>query len=558
MSRFRRPPPDLAAACGLVCRGRRDFLRGSVAALAAAGLPAWPGVSEAVPRVAPGGAAGDFLVLYDGSGPFAWLSALQTRMLENLLARFRRRRPDGTFTGVERRPVEQYARGLMARRRATFYLGTTWDNPLPQAFKDDVMTSGTPLVWLNYNLHQVALLPDSGPDPAFAQRFGFAYTGQVTGPYATVQYRRTEFTKHLEIGGGSATELGHTRVVDPARAQVVASARHQVQPVRVPYIVRGGNLWYVADSPFSYIGEEDRYLAFCDVLFDACGISRPPTRRALVRFEDVSGASDPAQLRACADLCRARDVPFAVALIPEYRDPLGVYNGGVPEVIPLRQAPEVVAALHYMVEQGGEMVLHGFTHQFSNVRNPYDAVSADDFEFFRVTENPDHTLNFLGAVPGDSAAWARGRLLSGKSELQAVGLSAIAFEAPHYSASAVDYGAFVQEFPLCYHRALYFEGEHFAGQFFPYVIPRDVYGQKLLPENLGNVEPLPWPDPQSGPFPKRLPADILRAAQKNAALRDAWASFYFHPFLDVAYLQETVDGLLDLGYVFQRPSLVTQ
>jgi uncharacterized protein YdaL len=287
-----------------------------------------------------------------------------------------------------------------------------------------------------------------------------------------------------------------------------------------------------------------------------CGVSRAPTRRALVRFEDVSGASDPLQLRACADQCRARDVPFAVALIPEYRDPLGVYNEGLPEVIPLRQAPEVAAALQYMVQQGGEMVLHGFTHQFSNLANPYNAVSADDFEFFRVTENPDHSLNFLGPVPGDSTAWARGRLQAGRAEMQAVGLTPVAFEAPHYSASPADYAAFVQEFPLSYHRALYFEGEHFAGQFFPYVIPRDGYGQKLLPENLGNVEPVPWPDPEQGPFPKRLPADIIRAAAKNAVLRDAWASFYFHPFLDVSYLQETLDGLLDLGYVFQRPSQV--
>jgi uncharacterized protein YdaL len=537
-----------------VCRARRDFLRGSLAAAAASSLP-WPRALEGSPRVSPGGTGGNLLLLHDTAGPFGWLSTLQARMLENLLSRFRRRRPDGTFTAVERRPVEQYVRGQMARHRAAFYLGGTYDNPLPQAFKDDVLASATPLMWMNYNLHQVALLPDSTPDPAFAQRFGFAYTGQVTGPYSTVQYRRAEFTKHLEIGGTS-TELGRTRVTDPARAGVVAWARTASPPERVPYIVRGGSLWYVADSPFSFISEEDRYLAFCDVLFDVCGLTRPPTRRGLVRFEDVSGAADPLALRACADACRARDVPFAVALIPEYRDPLGVYNNGVPETIRLRDAPEVAAALQYMVQQGGEMVMHGFTHQFESVANPYNGVSADDFEFFRVTENADHTLNFLGAVPGDSTAWARGRLQAARAEMQAVGLTPVAFEAPHYAASAADYAAFVQELPLCYHRTLYFEGEHFTGQFFPYVIPRDGHGQKLLPENLGNVELLPWPDPETGPFPKRLPADIIRAAARNAQLRDAWASFYFHPFLDVSYLTETLDGLLDLGYVFQRPSQV--
>ena len=551
MSGAGRPP---RRGHGPVCRARRDFLRGSLAAAAATALPVTRAL-EAGPRVAPGGSGGNLLVLHDTAGPFGWLSTLQARLLENLLSRFRRRRPDGTFTAVERRPVEQYVRGQMARHRATFYLGGTYDNPLPQGFKDDVMASAAPLMWMGYNLHQVALLPDSSPDPAFAQRFGFAYTGQVSGAYSMVEYRHAEFTKHLDIGG-AATELGRTHLVDPARAEVVAWARRPSAPARVPYIMRGGSFWYVADSPFSFISEEDRYLAFCDVLFDVCGLTRAQTRRGLVRIEDVSGASDPLELRACADACRARDVPFAVALIPEYRDPLGVYNNGQPEMIRLRDAPEVVAALQYMVQQGGEMVMHGFTHQFASVANPYNAVSADDFEFFRVTENPDHTLNFLGAVPGDSTAWALGRLQASRGEMQAVGLTPVAFEAPHYSASAADYAAFVQQFTLCYHRALYFEGEHFTGQFFPYVIPRDGYGQKLLPENLGNVELLPWPDPQTGPFPRRLPADIIRAAAKNGVLRDAWASFYFHPFLDASYLEETLDGLLDLGYVFQRPSQV--
>src|SRR4029453_8948013 len=102
-----------------------------------------------------------------------------------------------------------------------------------------------------------------------------------------------------------------------------------------------------------------------------------------------------------------------------------------------------VAALQYMVQQGGEMVMHGFTHQFGDVANPYNGVSADDFEFFRWTENTHQRLNFLGAVPGDSTAWARGRLQAARAEMQAVGLAAVAFEAPHYSARAAHYAGVV-------------------------------------------------------------------------------------------------------------------
>src|SRR5206468_1776900 len=74
---------------------------------------------------------------------------------------------------------------------------------------------------------------------------------------------------------------------------------------------------------------------------------------------------------------------------------------------------------------------------------------------------------------------------------------------------------------------------------------RDVYGQKIVPENLGNVNPF-----GSAITAPRLPADILRAARKNRVLHDAWASAFFHPYLDISYLDELVSGLKDLGYVF--------
>jgi uncharacterized protein YdaL len=54
--------------------------------------------------------------------------------------------------------------------------------------------------------------------------------------------------------------------------------------------------------------------------------------------------------------------------------------------------------------------MHGYTHQYSNVPNPYNGVTGDDFEFFRVVENADHTLTFQGPVAEDSARWAFDRI----------------------------------------------------------------------------------------------------------------------------------------------------
>ena len=76
-----------------------------------------------------------------------------------------------------------------------------------------------------------------------------------------------------------------------------------------------------------------------------------------------------------------------------------------------------VSALKYMQSKGGTIIEHGYTHQYSNVANPYDGVTGDDAEFFRAqcatTQTPPY--NFDAAVPehrlGDMDRPLPGRLV---------------------------------------------------------------------------------------------------------------------------------------------------
>ena len=78
---------------------------------------------------------------------------------------------------------------------------------------------------------------------------------------------------------------------------------------------------------------------------------------------------------------------------------------------------------------------------------------------------------------------------------------------------------------------------------------RDVYRSKVLPENLGSIAPSTWHT-----YKSRLPGDIIRAARANLVVRDGIASFYFHPFLKLAYLKRTIAGIQALGYRFVSPA----
>jgi hypothetical protein len=192
------------------------------------------------------------------------------------------------------------------------------------------------------------------------------------------------------------------------------------------------------------------------------------------------------------------------------------------------------------VSKRGQLLLHGYTHQYDTTRNPVSGVTADDYEFFRVVFDENTNVVTYAPVPEDSAEWARARLTNALHELQSAELAAVGWETPHYAASPVDYAVFASMFSLTVQRVLYFSANgRSAGQFFPYVIERDVYGQKVIPENLGNVEPN-----------RRSAADIVRAARKNRVVRDGWANAFFHPYLSLDELREIVRGVKALGYVY--------
>jgi len=100
-----------------------------------------------------------------------------------------------------------------------------------------------------------------------------------------------------------------------------------------------------------------------------------------------------------------------------------------------------------------------------------------------------------------------------------------------------------------------------VGQFFPYIIESDYYGQRVLPENLGNIEyDISYIDPTSNVV--YTWQDLLLNAQYARIIRDGFASFFFHPFwLEQALhlpgfqdFQNVIQGITGLGFQWVDPS----
>ena len=74
----------------------------------------------------------------------------------------------------------------------------------------------------------------------------------------------------------------------------------------------------------------------------------------------------------------------------------------------------------------------------------------------------------------------------------------------------------------------------------------DTYGLKRIPETIGYIDPFGWYELQ----PATLSGDLIKRAEALKVVRDGWAGFYFHWYLDPAELEKTVNGLKALGYSF--------
>jgi uncharacterized protein YdaL len=478
------------------------------------------------------------LILYDHSGEWAWLGELNATLAANLVGHF------GTFTAE---PVVDYRAGQLDGYTATIYLGTNFNERLPTSFEDDVLKAKRPVIWVADNISELERRAGD-----FRRRYGWRTSTLDRSAVPEVIYKGIALTRWTH---NSAGIMGYA-AVDRSRVRVIARAV-RAGGSSFPWAVRSHNLTYVGEMPFSYLSETDRYLVFADLLFDALAPGTHDRHRAMVMLEDLNPESNPQELLRAGRYLLSQGVPFGFGVSPEYRDPEGQY--GPPSAVSLEQEPRVVAALKQLQRDGGVLVEHGYTHQWDGGKNPYDGVTGDDAEFYRIAETPDGQVRDLGPLPEDtSITWTEQRIVGSEHALQTAGFPAPKiFEFPDYTASVDAYRAVALRFPERWERSDYFAGlltggpiqyQHVEGQFFPYVV-HDVYGSKVLPENLGGIAPSTWHS-----YKARLPQDLIRAARANLVVRDGFADFYFHPFLKLGYLKRTVRGIKALGYTFVSPA----
>ncbi|MFB0844070.1 DUF2334 domain-containing protein [Paenibacillus oleatilyticus] len=283
---------------------------------------------------------------------------------------------------------------------------------------------------------------------------------------------------------------------------------------------------------------------------------------AYIRLEDVHPQSDPVLLKAAGEVLEEKGIPYMIALIPVYTNPV------THEQLRLKDAPQLVEVLKELQKRGASIVLHGYTHQYRQ------SETGEGFEFWDVENNapimdePDRevTVRYRHDFPSKEAyesyaeknrqfneSYTRHRLESGIKELTELGLYPLGFEAPHYTMSQEGYRVAAEYFQYVLGQVQLGDRDWQRMSAAPYVTaPAFLHGMTLLPETIGYYDAA---SPSAA-------ADTARKVRQMQFVNGSVIGMFYHPYLGADRLKEflaaveTVPGLewIDLKLLEHKPS----
>ena len=211
------------------------------------------------------------LVLYDTTGQWGWLGELYAIMSANLASHF------GSWTAL---PVASYQTGQLKQYSAAIYIGSTYGEPIPNAFLDDVYGTTTPVIWAYDNIWQL-----TARYPNFSSVYGWNWSGFDFSSVAEVDYPLPPSTRRdTEV---ETLRRKRRRDYELCVDQLQRHRFSQLRPLRWHHLSLGVALgWPEWRQPHLYRRKPARLYIGRRSVF---GLLRPPIRRA--RGEHTGTAS---------------------------------------------------------------------------------------------------------------------------------------------------------------------------------------------------------------------------------------------------------------------------
>lgn len=355
-----------------------------------------------------------------------------------------------------------------------------------------------------------------------------AYTGMA----AVNELTLTKSNKKLEIE--SRLILG---VKPSSKSEILVTGRQG--NATHPIFIKNNSTYYFAsdkiDSSFSSVLGE--------VLHDVFQADHQAGHPAYLRLEDIHPLTDSANLRKIAEILKEKKIPYIVSVIPIYRNPETGAESRFSDF------PKLLNVLRYMQENGGSIIVHGYTHQYRGDE------TGEGFEFWDVdnnmpvtvppTEQPEKKtradfksdqdyLDFLAKQKAFETNYIKTKVTKATEEIVSYGLYPLAFEAPHYTMSQSGYKILAEHFSTYIGQLQLGDRDWRIMTPAPYVTkPTFLHGMTLLPETIGFVEP---------DHPGAID-DMMKAAKQQEIVRDGYIAGFYHPYLGVSRFVELIERM---------------
>jgi len=431
--------------------------------------------------------------------------------------------------------VTQYTSGHLNSYDAAFYIGYhEATNALPAAFKSDLAQTAKPVVWLHHNIEAFLNV---------ATNRGMSFVKEISAGYDRVLYKGQALFTTFD----SSNPFHSISVTSTAVVRAYAFSQSQPTLTNLPYVIQSSNFWYFADNPFRTERQGADSLVLADLLHEILrAVTLNVPQRALVRIEDVS--PDSSHIGDAMPVCAAIQqlgVTPTCAIIPRYVKP----TNSLDVIMSTNRA--FLSGLKTIARSNASFITHGYTHQWTNEE------SGTGYEFWDDVHS--------GLIPGDSWAWATGRVERARTTMADGGVLPRIWETPHYAASLLDSCVFGELYASSFERMNYFAP--FVGGLthaqieaasatntsrdalvLPYAV-EGIYGNTVIPENADYID-LAGTD--SNGLVKNVSNKVVYA-QKIMVVRDAVVGFYYHAYLLTPMATNIVGLFQGLGLVFTTP-----
>jgi hypothetical protein len=232
---------------------------------------------------------------------------------------------------------------------------------------------------------------------------------------------------------------------------------------------------------------------------------------ALIRLEDITAGSnyitseDLHRLRIVADLMYSRELPFHIAWIPRYKKPQAGIDNDLLTIFNMYNA-DFIYTLDYLINRGGIVGLHGYTHQYG------DGESVEASEF--------------GNEGNADVEFAKNRVKLAIETAEKLNIPYSFFESPHYSITKAQQAAIEGNFNYI------FEPAQGAWNDKPYLSKRS---------NKTVYVPAPWG------YVQEMDVESLLGKIRSKS-KDSLGALFYHPYKEFEFIELSNSGYPDYKY----------